>query len=215
MLDEVKAMRKDYGGRTLYLEGLPESPFVQFERWFQEAVECQLPEPNAMTLATASAKGIPSARVVLLKGVDKTGFQFYTNYNSRKGQQLAKNPHAAVVFLWHGLQRQVRIEGKVEKLTEEASTAYFQSRPKGSQIGAWASPQSEIIDGRETLENRVEALNEKYESAEVLPKPPHWGGYCLKPHRIEFWQGRSSRLHDRIEYTLNGDGSWQRKRLAP
>jgi pyridoxamine 5'-phosphate oxidase len=212
---KIEQLRKDYSAHTLEMEEVSPNPVEQFQVWFEEALNAEVPEPNAMTLSTATTNGVPSARIVLLKGVTDGSFLFYTNYNSRKGQELLANPRAALTFLWHELQRQVRIEGRVEVLPAEASTRYFQSRPKGSQIGAWASPQSTQIESREVLEEKVKQLEEDYRSTDALPRPDHWGGYRVVPHRIEFWQGRSSRLHDRIEYTLSEDGNWSLARLAP
>ncbi|MEM6769793.1 MAG: pyridoxamine 5'-phosphate oxidase, partial [Bacteroidota bacterium] len=173
------------------------------------------PEPNAMILATVTPQGAPSARVVLLKQASEEGFYFYTNYESRKGKELMESPRGAVVFNWLELQRQVRIEGTIEKAPPEVSTAYFHSRPKKSQIGAWVSPQSQEIPDREFLENRQREVEAKYADAEQLPRPEHWGGFVLKPTLIEFWQGRSSRLHDRLVYRKLDGGSWERVRLAP
>jgi pyridoxamine 5'-phosphate oxidase len=177
-----------------------------------EAIHAQVPEPTAMTLATADGKGRPSARIVLLKGMDPRGFVFYTNYGSRKGRELAANPQAALTFMWKELERQVRIEGKVEKVTAEESQAYYATRPLGSRIGAWASPQSEVIENRAWLEKRWEALSKEYGESPSLP--PHWGGYRVMPEYLEFWQGRRSRLHDRIVYAREGSG-WKLSRLAP
>lgn len=212
---QVEQLREDYQQATLELEDAHANPIIQFERWFEEAVAAKVKEPNAMTLATANAEGRPSARIVLLKGFDANGFVFYTNYESKKGQELLQNPQAALVFSWLELEKQIRIEGKVEKLSETASTQYFQSRPKGSQIGAWVSPQSQIIESRNSLEEKVTALNKKYQDQDTLPKPDHWGGYLLQPDLIEFWQGRSSRLHDRVLYKLSADSQWYKQRLAP
>ncbi len=212
--NKVQNLREDYRAKSLSIEEVAAHPAQQFDQWFVEAMKSEVREPNAMTLATSSAAGRPSARTLLLKGYDEKGFVFYTNYNSKKGKELEENPFAAMVFCWLDLERQIRIEGKIEKLSEEASDQYFQSRPKGSQIGAWASPQSEIITDRSLLENNVEALKKKYENADALPRPPHWGGYRLVPDVVEFWQGRSSRLHDRINYQLEG-GEWKLERLAP
>jgi len=210
----IASLREDYQSESLEISDVDASPFQQFGKWFHEALNAELPEPNAMTVATATPDGRPSARIVLLKGYDEAGFVFFTNYNSHKAQELAKNPQAALVFNWLELHRQIRIEGKVEKVSAEESTEYFQSRPKGSQIGAWASPQSSVISDRSILEKNVEQLQEKYEDAEVLPRPEHWGGFRVRPEVIEFWQGRSSRLHDRIQYTLQ-NGAWKIERLAP
>lgn len=212
---DIKQLRKEYTAYTLGPEDVSESPLAQFKAWFEQAVQVQVPEPNAMTLATCTPEGKPSARIVLLKGIEEGGFVFYTNYNSRKGTELEQNPQAALAFLWHELQRQVRVEGPVRRLSPESSTAYFQSRPKGSQIGAWASPQSTPIASRAVLEKRVEELAGQYAGAESLPRPPHWGGYVLAPSAVEFWQGRSNRLHDRIRYRLDENGNWQVERLAP
>ncbi|MBV6652882.1 MAG: pyridoxamine 5'-phosphate oxidase [Mameliella sp.] len=211
---KIEQLRKDYAASTLEIEKINRNPVSQFEQWFEEALSAEVPEPNAMVLSTATPEGVPSARVVLLKGIMEGGFVFYTNYLSRKGQELKTNPHASLTFLWHELQRQVRIEGVAELLSDEASTAYFQSRPKGSQIGAWASPQSEVIDSRDILEDNVERLQLKYGEEEVLPRPGHWGGYKINPSRIEFWQGRSSRLHDRLVFERQSD-EWALSRLAP
>ncbi|MFK7932176.1 MAG: pyridoxamine 5'-phosphate oxidase [Saprospiraceae bacterium] len=214
-LTEIKDLREDYRNGTLEESDLAEHPFQLFTQWFQHALECKIPEPNAMTLATIRADGRPSARIVLLKGFDEQGLVFYTNYESQKGQELSGTPFAAVVFNWLELQQQIRVEGKVERITAAASTDYFQSRPKGSQIGAWASPQSQVIPGREVLEKKVEALQKQYANQKQLPRPDHWGGFRIIPDNIEFWQGRSSRLHDRIRYTLQADGAWKIDRLAP
>ncbi|HEY9804895.1 MAG TPA: pyridoxamine 5'-phosphate oxidase [Leptolyngbyaceae cyanobacterium] len=209
----IADLRKDYT-----LEGLSETeidpnPFIQFKKWFEQALAAQLPEPNAMTIATTTPDGTPSARMVLLKDFDERGFVFFTNYNSRKGQELAQNPQAAIVFWWAELERQVRILGSVEKVSESESDYYFESRPAKSRLGAWASNQSEIITSREVLEQRMQELQSKYENQEI-PRPPHWGGLRVIPTEIEFWQGRSSRLHDRLLYTLD-DGSWKIQRLSP
>jgi pyridoxamine 5'-phosphate oxidase len=212
---DIAQLRKEYTAHTLDQSDVDSDPLIQFKQWMVEAVDSEVPEPNAMVLATVGKDSRPSARVVLLKDIEGGSFVFYTNYNSEKGQELAAHPYAALNFNWLELQRQVRIEGKVEKVSEEVSTAYFQSRPRGSQIGAWASPQSTIIEDRSILEKNVEELKEKYNEHEVLPKPPHWGGYALKPDLIEFWQGRPSRLHDRIRYRLDEKGEWMIDRLAP
>jgi pyridoxamine 5'-phosphate oxidase len=209
----IQNLRQDYSHASLSESDIDQNPLKQFEKWFKEAVDSQLSEPNVMTLATASLSGKPSARILLLKGFDENGFTFFTNYNSKKGRELEENPYAAIVFFWAELQRQVRIEGVISKVDEDTSSAYFHSRPKGSQIGAAASPQSSIIPDREVLEKQVTLLTEKYNGQEV-PRPLNWGGYQLKPTHIEFWQGRSSRLHDRIAYT-SVDRTWLISRLAP
>jgi pyridoxamine 5'-phosphate oxidase len=210
----IASLRVNYQSEPFDMEHTDVSPIVQFGKWFHEAMASQVLEPNALTLATASLTGKPTARIVLLKGYNEQGFVFYTNYNSDKGKELASNPQATMVFLWLELHRQIRIEGKVEKITAEESTAYFQSRPKGSQIGAHASPQSQVIPNREILEENVKNLNAQYANVDILPRPEHWGGYRVIPEVVEFWQGRPSRLHDRIRYTLI-DGAWKRERLAP
>jgi pyridoxamine 5'-phosphate oxidase len=216
MLDPHLAdLRKTYAQRTLSEADVLPNAIPQFRVWLDEALQAQLDEPTAMTVSTVSAEGQPSARVVLLKGLpDDAGFLFYTNYESRKGQELAVRPLAALTFFWPGLERQVRVEGRIEKAPEALSTEYFQSRPRGSQIGAWASPQSQVIGSREELESREKELEADFTGQNPLPRPSHWGGYVLRPHRIEFWQGRPSRLHDRIVYELAGD-TWRLSRLAP
>jgi len=211
----IQDLRENYLQDQLEIEEVKDSPFEQFQVWLDIALAAKIKEPNAMTLATADATGKPSARIVLLKGIREDGFVFYTNYESAKGQQLAANPYAALVFSWLDLEKQIRIEGIVEKLTFQDSEAYFQSRPKGSQIGAWASPQSRVIEDRRPLEQNVKELEKTYANASQLPCPTHWGGYIVKANKIEFWQGRSSRLHDRICYTLEADGNWKKVRLAP
>ncbi len=193
---------------------LPANPYALFAEWFLAAEAAELPEPSAMTLATATADGIPDARVVLLRGFDERGFVFYTNYHSRKAAELAENPHAALVLLWAPLMRQIRIEGRVEKVSAEESDAYFRSRPFGHQLGALASPQSQVIADREFLEVRLRALLEQYPEEAEVPRPAHWGGYRVIAHAIEFWQGRANRLHDRLRYRLTVQG-WTIERLAP
>ncbi|WP_295768382.1 pyridoxamine 5'-phosphate oxidase [uncultured Mucilaginibacter sp.] len=211
---DIQNLRQDYKASSLHEADTHANPVKQFEAWFNEAVKAEIHEPNAMTLATSTHDGRPSARVVLLKGFDEKGFIFYTNYLSRKGKEIAKNPHAALVFFWGDLERQVRIEGTIEKLSKEQSEAYFHSRPVGSQIGAVASPQSQEIANRDALEKKWQQLEAEYEGKEV-PKPAYWGGYVLKPQLVEFWQGRSSRLHDRILYKKADKNNWKKVRLAP
>ncbi|WP_448380333.1 pyridoxamine 5'-phosphate oxidase [Gloeomargarita sp.] len=208
----VADLRREYTQNVL-LTADPD-PWVQFQQWFEEACAAPIREPNAMTLATVDAQGCPDARIVLLKGFDAQGLQFFTNMNSAKGQQLAHCPQAALVFWWEPLERQVRFRGTVTPLPAAASDAYFQQRPRDSQLGAWASPQSQVIPDRSALEERFAQLAQEYADREI-PRPPFWGGYCLRPHTIEFWQGRPSRLHDRIAYRLQPDGTWQQTRLAP
>jgi pyridoxamine 5'-phosphate oxidase len=205
-------LRKDYALKTLEEKDAASDPMQFFGLWMVEAIHAQVPEPTAMNLSTVDERGRPAARIVLLKGVDKRGFVFYTNYESRKGRELAARPHAALTFLWKELERQVRIEGTVEKVSPQESQEYFATRPLGSRIGAWASPQSQVIENRGWLERRWEAFDAQY--GENPPLPPHWGGYRVKPDYLEFWQGRRSRLHDRIAYTLR-DTAWSVSRLAP
>jgi pyridoxamine 5'-phosphate oxidase len=190
------------------------NPFKQFRVWLDRALAVQLPQPLAMTLATATGDAKPSARVVLLRGFDERGFVFFTNYQSRKCAELENNRHAALVFYWAELERQIRIEGRVEKVSAEESDAYFQTRPFGSQLGAWASPQSQVIANRDILESRMEELTARYLHGSV-PRPPHWGGYRVIPEVIEFWQGQPNRLHDRLRYRRSGSSSWIMERLAP
>ena len=211
---EISALRRSYSLQSLDESSIAVSPYEQFKVWFRQAVEGQITEPNAMTLATVSSAGRPTARIVLLKGFDERGFVFFTNYDSKKGQEMAQNPFAALLFCWLDLERQVRIEGPVEKISPEESLAYFITRPKESQIGAWTSPQSAVIPGRHILEEKQAALTNQYAGSETLPLPPNWGGYILKPDYFEFWQGRESRLHDRIAYTPAGN-EWHTARLAP
>jgi len=206
-------LRKDYSLSGLLEKDLARDPFRQFDKWFQEATAAKLVEPNAMTLATATKDGRPSARTVLLKGVDGRGFVFYTNYESRKGREIAENPRASLVLPWIGLERQVIAEGTLTKVSREESAAYFHSRPRASQLGAWVSQQSSIITGRAVLEDAMKALEKKHAGAEV-PVPPAWGGYRLTPETVEFWQGRRSRLHDRLRYRREA-GEWIVERLAP
>jgi pyridoxamine 5'-phosphate oxidase len=213
-LKDIQNLRQDYRASTLLEQDVAANPVKQFEKWFDEALKAEIWEPNAMTLATATVNGVPSARIVLLKGFSEQGFAFYTNYLSRKGKELAKNPRAALIFNWGQLERQVRIEGTVEKLSKEQSEQYFHSRPIGSQLGALVSPQSQEIASREELENKWQQLEAEYQDKEI-PKPAFWGGYIVKPQLVEFWQGRSSRLHDRILYKNSGKNNWKIVRLAP
>jgi pyridoxamine 5'-phosphate oxidase len=209
----IADIRKDYTLHELSESNLLSDPIAQFQLWFQQALDAQVNEPNAMTLATVNPLGMPSARIVLLKGIEQHAFVFFTNYSSQKGTELAQNKNAALVFFWPELQRQVRIEGTVEKIEEEASSLYFKSRPIESQIGAIVSAQSSKIENREVLEKAFEKM--KNECQEIaIKKPENWGGYALKPKKIEFWQGRASRLHDRLCFNLEND-NWQINRLAP
>jgi len=206
-------LRKDYARGSLDETSVDADPIRQFEAWFKQALDARLPEPNTMTLATVDARGYPSARIVLIKGVDERGFVFFTNYESRKGLDLAANPHASLLFYWIELERQVRVEGTVVKTGADESDAYFNSRPLGSRIGAWASDQSRPIESRALLEAREKSFVERL--GEHPPRPPHWGGYRLVPDTIEFWQGRPSRLHDRILYSRQSGGEWRISRLSP
>jgi pyridoxamine 5'-phosphate oxidase len=210
---DIADLRKSYERAELNEDASSADPQQQFSQWLDEAIAAKVPEPNAMTLATVGSDLRPSTRVVLIKGLDERGIVWFTNYDSRKGQQLAGNPYAALQFHWVELERVVRVEGRVEKISDEESDAYFHSRPLDSRIGAWASPQSEVISGRGVLV----ANAAKYGAQFLLqpPRPPHWGGYRLTADRWEFWQGRRSRLHDRLRYAQQADGSWLRERLAP
>ncbi|NEP00597.1 MAG: pyridoxamine 5'-phosphate oxidase [Symploca sp. SIO2E9] len=210
----VADLRRDYTLKGLSEKDIHPNPFEQFQTWFEQALAAKLPEPNAMTIATATPEGKPFARMVLLKDYDERGFVFYTNYESRKGQHLQKNPWAALTFWWAQLERQIRITGQVEQVSPPESDRYFHSRPKASQIAAWASHQSQVISSRQVLEQRLQQLKDKYENQEI-PRPPYWGGFRVIPQEIEFWQGRESRLHDRLLYRRQDDGAWDIQRLCP
>jgi pyridoxamine 5'-phosphate oxidase len=210
---DLAHIRREYSREELSEDHVDPDPFVQFRHWMDEAIAAELPEPTAMCLSTADNKGRPSSRMVLLKGFDHEGFVFFTNYNSHKGRELDQNPHAALNFFWPELERQIRIAGSVEKVSDEESDEYFKSRPFTSRVGAWASDQSEILESKMALAARAAKLAVKYATGNV-PRPPHWGGYRLRPDNIEFWQGRPSRLHDRILYTLSGH-AWMISRLSP
>jgi len=212
--ETIQNLRQEYTSATLSEKSVADDPISQFAKWFAEAMDADVPEPNAMTLATASPDGKPSARILLLKGFDNNGFTFYTNYLSRKGKEIARNPSAAMVFFWGELERQVRIEGTLEKVSKEDSERYFHSRPKASQLSAIVSPQSQEIQNRKLLEESLQLLEEKY-GDKTVPKPSHWGGYILKPQVVEFWQGGASRLHDRIVYKKADKKAWKIVRLAP
>jgi pyridoxamine 5'-phosphate oxidase len=213
-MTRIADIRKEYILHSLNKEDAAENAMEQFGRWWQDALNSEIIEVNAMTLATASADGLPAARVVLLKGFREEGFQFYTNYDSFKGRQLLENPRACLVFFWKEIERQVRITGLVEKLSKEESDNYFKSRPAGSRIGAWASPQSEVIESSDWLQKRAKQFEKNFEESGI-PRPPHWGGYLVRPVTIEFWQGRPNRLHDRLLYSLQESGNWIVERLAP
>lgn len=210
---DLAAIRQDYSRQSLSPEDCLSDPLAQFSRWLDEAIASQVPEPTAMHVATVGADGRPSARLVLLKGIEHDRFVFYTNYESRKGQQIAVHPFVALTFFWPELERSVRIEGRVEKTSAENSDAYFASRPYQSRVGAWASLQSQPLEGTAILVTRAAGFAAKYVTG--VPRPPHWGGYAVTADRIEFWQGRPSRLHDRVVYLLDGNGAWGKQRLYP
>lgn len=211
----IADIRLDYMLQSLSEHEAAPDAIAQFAAWWADVLKSEIAEPNAMTLATASSEGIPSARVVLLKGFDEKGFVFFTNYNSFKGMQLQENPRACLVFFWKELERQVRIMGVIEKISAHESDEYFNSRPEGSRIGAVASPQSQVIESREWLEKRVSEVKRQFTVAQNIERPEHWGGYRVKPAIVEFWQGRPSRLHDRLQYSLQEEGTWKVERLAP
>ena len=210
----IEDLRREYARHELAEHAASPDPLVQFGHWFQEALEAEVAEPNAMTLATVAPDGSPRARIVLLKGAEGDGFRFFTNYESAKGRELAADGRAALAFLWPELERQVRVEGVVELLPAQESDRYFSARPRDSQLGAWASPQSSVIADRAALEARLAEAVERFGSTDPVPRPPHWGGFLLRPSAVEFWQGRPARLHDRLRYDLI-DGTWSRSRLAP
>ena len=212
-MDHLARLRKEYTSAGLTESAADPDPIAQFRRWFDTAMGADLHEPNAMTLATATPEGRPSARIVLLKGFDERGFVFYTSYEGRKSEEIEANPLCALVLYWGELERQVRVEGRISRIPEEESDEYFGSRPRGSQLGAWASEQSRPVEGRDPLEERLRNLEAEYEGGEV-PRPPFWGGYRVEPEVVEFWQGRESRLHDRLVYQRSGDG-WKIERLQP
>ena len=211
---DISALREEYTRDGLSREDLTPNPVEQFERWFRQAQESEIPEPNAMSIATATAAGVPSLRTVLLKYFDHTGFVFFTNYESNKAREIDENPHVALLFLWLGLQRQVIIKGRAEKISKTETLKYFMSRPHGSQLGAWCSEQSSVITNRQILELKLDEMKRKFSKGKV-PVPSFWGGYRVVPASIEFWQGRPNRLHDRFQYTLQDNIDWQIDRLAP
>ena len=214
MNKNIADIRRDYSLQSLTENNIDANPIIQFKKWWDETLNSEIIEPNAMTLATASQDGLPSARIVLLKGVSEKGFVFFTNYESYNGQQLAENPKACLVFFWKEIERQVRITGLVSKISGKESDEYFETRPGNSRIGAWASPQSRVIESRDWLDLQFNRLLAKMEGSSIQ-RPPYWGGYIVNPVMIEFWQGRPSRMHDRIQYSIEEDGSWKIERLAP
>ncbi len=213
-MKNIADIRKEYQKQTLLEKDVEGNPILQFDKWWTDALKSEIEEANAMTLATATAAGKPSARIVLLKEYSEKGFVFFSNYESRKGNELSENPKACLVFFWKELERQIRISGSVERIDSSASDAYFSSRPKDSQFGAWASPQSRVIAARESIEEQSMKYQQQFGN-ENIPRPDWWGGYIVKPETIEFWQGRPGRLHDRIQYTLQATGDWKIERLAP
>ncbi len=213
-MQKLEDLRMEYSKADLDVKDVMNDPIHQFDKWFQEATVARVPEPNAMNLSTVNREGKPTSRIVLLKGIEEGKFIFYTNYQSQKGRELEANAACALTFFWPELERQVRIEGNAFRVDDKKSVEYFQSRPRGSQVGAWSSPQSTIIDSREILEERKKKIEEKFDGLSVLPKPHQWGGFEIDPVMIEFWQGRPSRLHDRIQY-IKVEGAWKIQRLAP
>jgi pyridoxamine 5'-phosphate oxidase len=213
-ISELSALRHEYDAQGLRRADLHSDPIEQFRAWFAAALAADIRDVNAMSLATASPDAKPAVRIVLLKGIDRRGFSFFTNYDSEKGRHLDANPFAELAFYWLKLERQIRIRGPVERTSREDSAAYFHSRPPGSRLGAWVSKQSEVIDSRKILDARLEQMTERFEGGEI-PLPPHWGGYRVMPEQMEFWQGRPNRLHDRFRYSRQADGAWQIDRLAP
>ena len=213
-MTKISELRRDYAKETLDISSIEKNPILQFEKWFDEALRGEVLEPNAMTLSTVSDSGRPSARIVLLKGIEQGKFLFYTNYHSKKGKELESNPACALTFFWPELERQVRIDGTCDRVDTATSEKYFQSRPRESQVGAWASPQSSVISDRGLLEARVIEIEKKFNGQQTLPKPHQWGGFAVDTYEIEFWQGRPSRLHDRIVY-CKVDEQWSTRRLAP
>ncbi len=213
-MKSIAAIRKDYMLQTLLETAVEADPYTQFGKWWQDAINSEIEEVNAFTLATATLEGKPSARIVLLKGYDENGFVFYTNYTSNKGNEMAHNPQVCMVFFWKELERQVKIVGTVEKVSGEESDAYFSSRPPGSRIGAWASSQSTVIESRVVIEENLVKYTKQFDNI-AIPRPRHWGGYRVTPSLLEFWQGRSNRLHDRLQYTLQEEDGWKIERLAP
>jgi pyridoxamine 5'-phosphate oxidase len=210
----AKSLRREYARSSLSEADVDGDPIRQFQAWFEDAVAAGLPDPHAMTLATATPDARPSARVVLLRGCDERGFAFFTNYESRKGRELAANPHATLVFYWHDLERQVRVEGRVERTSAAESDAYFRARPREAQLGAWASDQGAVLASREALEARLQEILRRFPDGDI-PRPPHWGGFRVVPEAVEFWQGRPGRLHDRLRYRKRDGGGWTIQRLAP
>ena len=212
---DLAELRREYATEGLHEDDVPADPLAMFRRWMHDAVIAGLYEPNAMVLTTVSASGAPSARMVLLKGIDERGFGFYTNYGSRKGNDLAVRPACALLFPWHPLERQVRIEGTATPMTREENQAYFDTRPRPSRVGAWASPQSEVVSSREVLDSAYDAVAARFGRDEPIPVPPHWGGYRVRPDSLGFWQGRPGRMHDRLRYRRTSSDGWVVERLAP